>query len=247
MKKSILIVLVLLLLLLLTACQTVPATQSDPAGSTPPSSSITPPSSSVVPPTSSVPATSVPATNPPTPTEIGHVLIFNGPGNQYFPDWWPKEGLVDHLYWVTETTKETVLLCEEPVIDYAFNDTHIFFNRESEPTKVYAIAIGDFTTCELIYESTYGDISYMQIESDLQGFLQFVAEEKKFVVLDMATNESTLLMEQDYIEYAWLFGTGDGVTWSEIIEFDGIATGNVHSDTGFTYNYVTGKLGYGDS
>lgn len=245
MKKSILIVLVLLLLL--TGCRTAPAEEDKTLSSTPSSGSVTPPSSSAVPPTSSVPSTSTPATNPPTPTEIGHVLIFNGPGNQYSPDWWPKEGLIDHLYWVSETTKERVLICDEPVIAYAFNDTHVFFNTESEPTKVYATAIGDFTKCELIYESAYGDVSDMHIESDLQGFLQFVAEEKKFVVLDIATSESTLLMEQDYIEYAWLFGTGDGITWSEIIEFDGIATGNVHSDTGFTYNYVTGKLGYGDS
>ena len=86
----------------------------------------------------------------------------------------------------------------------------------------------------------------MLIESDLQGFLQFVAEEKKFVVLDLATGKSTLLMEQDYIIYAWLFGTGDGVTWSEIIEFAGIAAGNIYSATGFTYNYVTGELGSAD-
>ena len=238
MKKSILSVLVLLLLL--TGCQTAPTDNDQSLSSTPSSGDVTPPSSSV-------PATSTPKTNPPTPTEVGHVLIYDGPGNQYYPDWWPKEGLIGHLYWVAESTKESVLICDEPVIGYAFNDTHIFFNTESEPTKVYATAIGDFAMCELIYESTYGNISYMHIESDLQGFLQFVAKEKKFVVLDMATNESALLMEQDYIAYAWLFGTGDGVTWSEIIEFDGIATGNIHSDTGFTYNYITGNLGYGDS
>lgn len=229
---------VALLLLLLTACQTAPTDDDKLLASTPSSSgTVTPPSSSV--PATSTPATIVPAT--------GHIIIFNGPGNQYYPEWWPTEGLVDHLYWVAEDTKETVLLCEEPVIDYAFTDTHVFFNTESEPKKVYAIAIGDFTKCELVYESTCGNISYMHIESDLQGFLQFVAEEKKFVILDLVTNESTVLMEQDYIQYAWLFGTGDGVTWSEIIEFSGIAAGNVHSDTGFTYNYVTGELGYGDS
>lgn len=225
---------VVLLLLLLTACQTAPTDDDKLLASTPSSSS------SVTPPSSSVPATNI-------PSATGHVIIFDGPGNQYYPEWWPTEGLVDHLYWVVEATKETVLLCEEPVVDYAFNDTHIFFNTESEPTKVYAIAIGDFAKSELVYESTYGNISNMHIESDLQGFLQFVAEEKKFVVLNLATKESSLLMEQDYIQYAWLFGTGDGVTWSEIIEFSGIATGNVHSDTGFTYNYVTGELGYGDS
>ena len=186
-------------------------------------------------------------TVPPTPAEEGSAIIFRGPPFTVgYPEWYPREGEIGHLYWAVKSTGESILVCDEPVAYVTKKDTHIFFVKKSEPSKVYATPYGDFTKHELVYESTYGDISYIGIESDLQGFLQFVAEEKKFVVLNLATGESTLLMEQDYITYAWLFGTGDGSTWSEIIEFEGLPTGE-NSGGIFTYNYVTGKLAYGDN
>ena len=242
MKK--LIIIPLIVLILLTACQPGMVDNADSTESTTPSSSITPPTDSEVPPTQPMVQ---PTTSPTVDVKNGHVLIFNGPPqSEFFPDWWPTEGLIDHLYWVIEATKESILICDEPVIEYAFNDTHIFFNKKSEPTKVYATPIGDFKNHELIYESTYGDISDMNIEADLNGFLQFVAEEKKFIVLNMATGESTLLMEQYYINCAWMYGTGDGDTWSEIIEFEGKPTENDSPYTIYVYNYVTGVLELGD-
>lgn len=193
-----------LLLLILTACQTVPANQTEPAGSTPSSSNITPPSSSAVPPTSSVPATSVPAVD----VHDGRAFVTHDePVVELMPDWVPPaECLVDHLYWVVESTKECILICDEPIYSrsYTTTDTHIFFVKESEPTKVYVTAIGDFENHHLFYESTFGKVNYMDIVYKLEGYLQFVADEKKFVLLDMATKEGTVFMEQYYIEYAYL-------------------------------------------
>ena len=234
MKKSLLIVLALLLLL--TACQTLPDDDRSLASMPSSSSSITPPSSSsMVPPTRPTAPTIPPTTQPTVPPTVPADDISDGYVSRY----------VDRLYWVVEGMKEHILICEK-VVTYARNDTHVFFVSEPEPTKVYAAAIGDFSKHELVYESTYGNISFMNIESDLQGFLQFVAEEKKFVILDLTTGERTLLMEQDYIAYAWLYGTGDGSTWSEIIEFEGLPSGEKTGGT-FTYNYVTGEFGRGDT
>ena len=231
-----------LLLLLLSACQPVPGNPENPTSSTP-SSGVTPPSSSI-PPTVPTTQPTVPTTQP-SPAEGGHVLIFYGPPNQPSPDWWPTEGLIDHLYWVVEATKESILICDEPVVAYTSNDTHIFFVKESEPTKVYATPIGNFKNHELLYESVYGSVSSMVNYSNSNNLLQFVANGKKFVVYDMATRESTVLMEQYHINFAVLYCNDDG-TWTEIINFEGQATETDGLYTEYVYNWVTGELQLGD-
>jgi len=224
MKKSLSIVLALLLLL--TACQVMP--DDDQSLASTPSSITPPPSSSVVPPSSST-ASTVPTTQPTVPpttqptvppetnpnlppvltdfdTEDGTAFItYPFPNVELMPNWVPPaECLVDHLYWVVESTKECILICDEPIYSrsYTKTDTHIFFVKESEPTKVYVTAIGDFSNHQLFYESTYGNVSYMIVVSRLEGYLQFVADEKKFIMLDMTTGEIVLSMEQYYIELA---------------------------------------------
>ena len=187
-----------LLLFLLTACQPVPDSESEPTGSTPSSSSITPPSSSAV------PATSIPAVD----VHDGRAFVTYGePNVELGPDWVPpSDCLVDHLYWVIKSTKECILICDEPIFSrsYTTTDTHVYFVKESEPTKIYRTPIGDFANHQLFYESTFGKVNYMDIVYRLEGYLQFVADEKKFVLLDMATKESTVFMEQYYIEFAYL-------------------------------------------
>ncbi len=175
--------------------------------------------------------------------EDGQVVIFYGPPSNpdHCPDWWPTEGLIDHLYWIVEATKERTLVCDEPVVAYEINDAYIFFVKKAEPTKVYATPIGNFDHCELIYESSYGDISDMRISSAANNLLQFVADEKKFVVYDMATGESTLLMEQYYINFAYMLLNDDG-TWGDIIVFEGQHTEDDGIHTMYTYNRVTGEL-----
>lgn len=215
MKKW--IIFPVLLLLILTACQTVPANQTEPAGSTPSSGSVVPPSSSVVPPTSvpvtTPPTTTVPVTTPPassTPTvdvSDGRAFVTYGePNVELGPDWVPpSDCMVDHLYWVVKSTKECILICDEPIYSrsYTTTDAHVYFVKESEPTKIYRTPIGDFANHQLFYESAYGKVNYMSFVSKLDC-LQFVADEKKFVLLDMATKECTVCMEQYYIEFAYL-------------------------------------------
>ena len=240
MKKSILIVLVLLLLL--TGCRTAPAEDDKTLSSTPSSNSITPPSSSG--PATSTPATSTPAPSAPAvDVHDGRAFIYYGPQFVVLsPDWRPAEALVDHLYWVVRSTKEYTLICDEPVIDYTATDTHVYFVKEAEPTKIYRTPIGDFVNHQLVYESSYGKVSYMIVISNSTEFLQFVADEKKFVMLDMSTGECTVLMEQYYINNAYMEGTGDGETWNNWIWFQGKPSESDPPDRQYFYYRDTGEI-----
>ncbi|MBE6958720.1 MAG: hypothetical protein E7447_06185 [Ruminococcaceae bacterium] len=251
MKKSLSIVLVLLLLL--TACQVMPdddqSLASTPSSSgcitPPPSSSVVPPSSSTAPtvPTTqpTVPPTTQPVT-PPSPAKDGSAVIFRGPPfYANYPEWYPREGLVDHLYWAVKSTGESILVCDEPVIDATKTDTNIFFVKKSEPTKVYVTAIGDFKNHEFVCESTYGSVSAIRNYTNSSTLLQFVADGKKFVVYDMATGESTVLMEQYHINFAVLYCNDDG-TWGDWIEFEGQHTEDDGPYTLYLYNWKTGEL-----
>ena len=231
MKKSILIVLVLLLLL--TGCRTAPAEDDKTLSSTPSSSG------TVTPPSSSVPATSAPAVD----VHDGRAFIYYGPQIVVLsPDWRPAEALVDHLYWVVRSTKEYTLICDEPIIAYTATATHVYFVKESEPTRIYRTPIGDFVNHQLVYESSYGKVSYMIVMSNSTEFLQFVADEKKFVMLDMSTGECTVLMEQYYINNAYMEGTGDGETWNNWIWFQGKPSESDPPDRQYFYYRDTGEI-----
>lgn len=238
MKKSILIVLVLLLL---TGCRTAPADDDKTLASTPSSNSITPPSYSTRPSTST-PATSVPAVD----VHDGRAFVtYDEPVVELMPDWVPpSDCLVDHLYWVVKSTKECILICDDPIYSrsYTTTDTHVYFVKESEPTKIYRTTIGDFANHQLFYESTYGKVTYMTFISKLDC-LQFVADEKKFVQLDMSSGESTVLMEQYYIEFAYLEAVPlqDDIELREWIWFSGKPTEDAPQGDYFYY-WQTGEV-----
>ena len=231
------------MLLLLTACQTVPTDDDKLLASTPSSSS------TVTPPSSSVPATSAPATSTPATTfdpNSGYLWLHR----EYIGPGWDEYNLSDcvvgYLYWLDKETHEVTLLLAELISMRAQEGSYIYYVKEAEPTKVYRMLFTDPTQHELVYESTYGNITYIEVASDLSSLLQFVADEKKFVVYDMVSGESSVLMEQYYINCAWMYGTEDGVTWSEIIEFEGKHTENDSPYTIYVYNRITGALELGD-
>ena len=227
MKKSILIVLVLLLLL--TGCQTVPTDDDEALASTPSSSgTVTPPSSSV--PATSTPATSVPdkytpATNPDyTGGDLeemeGFAFIFRGhqPAIEFEVD---LSKLVEgHLYYIDLNTQEITLVCGETVVVSvrdAFNADFEYYVKASEPTKIYRINPKDPKAHTVIYESTFGPVNDITIHDYTiteQKILQFVADNKYFVVLDLETGETALVMEQYYLRSA-AFEYGIHKTWDE--------------------------------
>ena len=247
MKKSILIVLVLLLLL--TGCQTAPTEDDQTLSSTPSSSSITPSSSSAVPstssPTTSIPATSTPATNPPEPDETGYSFVYMGsaPFVGIAPDC--SGCTVGHLYWVDKTSEEVTPILEEQTLESIEEGTYVYYVKTAEPTKIYRTPIDGFSQHEMIYESAYGKVSAMLIDTFSireQLVLQFIADEKKFVVFELETSETTLVMEQYYIKGA-LFDGRQTDTWEEQekIFFVGKPTAE-HELTTYRYYCGTGEV-----
>ena len=224
------------MLFLLTACQTVPTDDDKLLASTPSSSG------TVTPPSSSVPATSVPAVD----VHDGRAFVTHDEPVVELPPYWvpPAECMVDHLYWVVESTKECILICDEPIYSrsYTTTDTHVYFVKESEPTKIYRTPIGDFENHQLLYESAYGKVTYMTFISKLDC-LQFVADEKKFVQLDMSSGESAVLMEQYYIEFAYLepVPLQDDIELREWIWFYGKPTEDAPQGDYFYY-WQTGEV-----
>lgn len=233
MKKW--IIFPVLFLLLLTACQTVPATETEPAGSTPSSSSVVPPSSSSVPntstPATSIPATSVPGTYTPATNpnytggdsvEIeGFAFIFAGhqPTIQFEVD--ISKLIEGHLYYIDLNTREITLICDETVListEDDFNVNFEYYVKASEPTKIYRTNPKHPKAHTVIYESTFGPINYIVSDAyaiTKQEVLQFVADNKYYVLLDLERGETSLMMEQYYIEYA-LIAHESYDTWNEL-------------------------------
>lgn len=224
-----------LLLLLLTACQTVSNNETEPADSTPSSSHITPPpSSSAVPPTSSVPATT-----PPEPADTGYAHIYEG-DNPYMgvdPDF--SGCTVGHLYWIDIATSAVTAILEEPVLNDVQEGAYVYYVKAAEPTRIYRTLIGDFTQHELIHETIYGNINRMTIYPGIENYLQFVANNKKFVVMEFDTGEETVLMEQYYIRHAYISGR-NGVL-DRWIWFEGKHTENDSPYEQFFYIRDTGE------
>ena len=161
------------------------------------------------------------------------------------PDWTYSDGTVDHLYWVVQATKEVFVICDEPVADYEHSDTHLYFVKASEPTKIYRTPIGNFSEHELVYTSTNGSVSDMTIDTytiqkDL--IMQFVADNKKFMILDLNTGEDHFIMEQYYIRSA-MFEDGCTDTWEEQRElvFWGMPTED-SKNTSYFYYLDTGEI-----
>ena len=241
MKKGLIIV--VLLLILLTACQTVPVSEIGLVDSTP-SSGITSPTDGGVPPTSAPPTTPS-TTNPPEPDETGYTFIYDGTAPFIGMDADYSGCTVGHLYWVDKTTKEVTTVLEEQVLESIQEGAYIYYVKAGESTKIYRTPIGEFLTHEVIYESTHGEISAMVIDTltiGKQFIMQFVADNKKFVVLDLNTGEDVVLMEQYYISAA-LFADNWTDTWEgqNIIYFDGQPTEN---DRNWDYLYYrdTGEV-----
>lgn len=232
-----------LLLLLLTACQTV-NNETEPADSTPPSSSITPPpSSSAVPPPSSSavpPTSSVPATTPPEPADTGYALIYEGdnPFMNVDPDL--SGCTVGHLYWIDIATLAVTAILEEPVLNRVQEGAYVYYVKAAEPTRVYRTLIGDFTQHELIHETIYGKIDHMTIYPGIENYLQFVADNKKFVVMEFDTGEETVLMEQYYISFAYMGGTNG--TLGNWIWFEGKHAENDSPYEQYFYYWNTGEI-----
>ena len=206
----------LILLFLLTACQPGMVDNADLTESTTPSGSSTPPTDSEVPTTQPTVPTTIPAD-----ISDGYAFIFRGhqPTIQFEVD---LSKLVEgYLYYIDFNTREITLICDETVVVSVADDFNVDFEyyvKASEPTKIYRTNLKDPTVHTVVYESTFGPVNDITISDDAitkQKVLGFVADNKYFVMLDLETGETSLMMEQYYIEYA-LIAHGSYETWAEL-------------------------------
>ncbi len=250
MKKSLSIVLALLLLL--TACQTVPDDDQSLASTPSSSSSVTPPPSSSVVPTTQPTATTQPSAPPATPPTAPPATYLPAPPVSLpelppVPDTHYRSGFITrdwddswnpYFCWRLSDTRETTIICNEWVPAFDGYGNHIYFVKESEPTKIYVTAKGDFQNHQLYYESPYGNITYINFESGVEGYLQFIADEQRFYILNLSTGESTFLMEQYYMECAGIAYWNGHMLW-----FEGRPTADSRMGQ-YDYDPVTGKSTY---
>ena len=230
MKKTVAII--MLVLILLSACQTVPVTESTAASSSVPPAS-TPPSSSVP------PASSVPTTNPPEPANTGYAHIYEGnnPFMSVDPDF--SGCTVGYLYWIDIATSGVTPIVEEAVVNKVQEGAYVYYVKAAEPSKIYRALIGEFSQHELIHETVHGKVGDMTIYPGIENYLQFVADNKKFVVFEFDTGVETVLMEQYYIAFAYISGTNgvlDNGIW-----FHGQHTESDNPDEHFIYDRGTGE------
>ena len=208
MKKSLFIALVLLILL--AACQVVPD-ENQSLSNTPTSSATPPTTAPATQPT--VPPATYPQASPVTLPELPSVPDTHCPTGFITRDLDDLQQM--YFCWRVSDTRESIIICNEWVPAFTGYGDHIFFVKESEPTKIYVTAKGDFQNHQLYYESPYGNITYIEIESWYDGYLQFIANEQRFYTLNLSTGETTFLMEQHYMESAGIAYQNNNKLWFE--------------------------------
>lgn len=183
------------------------------------------PSQTTVPPTTAQPVettqpteTAQPTeTQPPRPYVEGISFIYNGsnPSISLDPDL--SDCVIGALYYLDYETAEVYLICGDTVITRSATDTHVYYVKAEEPTKIYATPKTDFSQHTVIYESAFGDIGKYLYPGTMQfsEALQFVEGGQRFVWLDLTTGEAEVLMEQYYIMHASIDEHGSVAHWRE--------------------------------
>ena len=112
-----------------------------------------------------------------------------------------KETMVSgYFYSINVDTEDIYLITEKAVVVYMQTSEHIYYVLEEEPRKVYRT---DETGADLtvVYESTYGDVTYIDYYgTDASGILLAAEDNKRIVSYDIPTGAVTVLMEAYYIE-----------------------------------------------
>lgn len=154
------------------------------------------------------------------------------------------------LYFKDDATSELQLVFDGPVVDYGNTYESVVFVKEAEPTKIYAAPIADLTQHRVIYESPVGVINNIYTDTYIfwNDVLQFVEGNKRFVWMDLTKGETQVLMEQYYIELAFLNMCRDGFcapteSWQDYrtIHFEGkLSEGEPLKE--YTYFIDTGKV-----
>lgn len=197
-----------------------------------------------------IPPTAPPVTdpiNPHNPKYEGYSFVYQGHRPSYIPAEVDLSGCtLGYFYWLDEGGTELIPVVEEEIfpqydrylgfsVGYAYcnEDGWLYYVKTSESNKIYRTCRGDFSQHELIYESEEGSIVDLTVYPWLENYLQFVENNKKFVVLDLNTGEKTVLMEMYYVTRA-LVGPGrDGEIFANSVSWSGKPT-----EDGDNFDYI---------
>ena len=114
-----------------------------------------------------------------------------------------KDCVVGHLYYYDYVAQKIYPILSEQVILKNANDTHVFYVKAAEPNRIYMTPKADFTQHAVLYEATYGEVTYLGASPSLQyanKALVFVEGSKRLLWFDLTTGETDVLTEQYYIE-----------------------------------------------
>jgi len=102
----------------------------------------------------------------------------------------------------------------------------------------YFVLLVRHISVQLYYEFPYGNITYIRFESQMKGYLYFIADKQRFYSLNLSTGETTLLMKQDDMDYA-------GINWwdGNMLWFEGRPLGGGRYGQ-YDYDPITGKSTY---
>lgn len=240
MKKM--TVFLLLLLLFLTACQTVSDGDDEYSDSTSLSHNITFQTDEETSPTDapSTMSTGAPPTNPPITEDMGYVHIHEEGNSPLLDAYDLSDCVVGYLYWLDKDTNKVVLLLAEQISCCISEGQYIYCVKEAEPTKVHRFPIADPSQSELVHETAHGKMSDLIIYPGVENYLQFIADDKKFVVLEFNTGKETVLLEQEHIAMAYIEGI-DG-TLGNRIWFEGKPTNRDLPYEQYFYYRDTGEI-----
>ena len=98
------------------------------------------------------------------------------------------------------------LICLGPIHIAIDRYDKVFFVKEEEPNKIYSAPLSDITQHTVVYESDSGTIDDIVIlVLDFQNeVLQILEDNKRLVLLDLTAGTKEVILEQYYIERAYL-------------------------------------------
>ena len=109
-----------------------------------------------------------------------------------------KEG---YLYYYYDPLRKIVPICEEPVVDFAYDKVNFVFVKESDPTKLYWAPTTNLMQQEVIYESEIGVINDVYPEnggSYADKVVTLTEGNKRLALLDLASGEVILTFDEAY-------------------------------------------------
>lgn len=180
-----------------------------------------------------------------SPSSNGAAIVYSASGGIWVLLEADTSGLeIGCLYYLDFETNKFHFVTSDPAIDFASNETHVFFVLQSEPTKIYSAPLEDLSQHTVLYESDFGAINFFfpSVES-FRNVFQIVEGNKRMVILDIQTMETTVVMEQYYIEKASIELHPRAESWRD---YDNIYfVGKLNADdnlTEYLYNARTREI-----